>query len=181
MLSSSSPRRRGSILLLSLALLSAGAFAQVRTEWRSAYLRCGGADVRALAECYEATPYCISETLTFVRGGRRAIVGLHKHYQPHDVNKLHVPVLAYTAATWGCVPGAAGGHYIAVRISRPDNGSCRECASEQVYDLNGRLVASGLQFDDRGRPREDPDAHVRARKLLGTVSPDAHAPIYARE
>jgi hypothetical protein len=178
---SSSARRRGSIVFLTLALVSASGFAHVRTEWRSAYLRCGGADVRALAECYEATRYCISETLTFVRGGRRAVVGLHKHYEPHDVQKLSVPVLAYTGATWACVPGATGGHYVAVRITRPDNRSCRECASEQVYDLNGRLLASGLTFDERGRARVDPDAQVHARTLLGPAEPGAHGPIYAQK
>ena len=169
------------VIVLSLALFNVSTFAQVRTEWRSAHLRCGGADVRALAQCYEATPYCISETLTFVRGGRRAIVGVHKHYEPHDVHRSNVPVLAYTASKWACLPGAVGGHYLVVTGARAEGGKCRDCGFEQIYDLNGRLLASQLQFDERGRPREDAAAPVYARKLLGEVAPGAHAPIYARE
>ena len=148
------------------------------TEWRTAFLDCGGAQVRALAECYTATRFCISETLTFVRRERRTVVGLHKHYDPQDIDKLKVPVLNYTAFEWACLRGASGGHYVSVTLARTDAGSCSECEFHQLYDLNGRLVASRLAFDKRGRPRENPEAAGSMRQLTGRPDPKAYAAIY---
>ena len=78
---------------------------QLATEWRAGYLECGRTQVRALAECYEATPHCVSETLSFSRPERRVRVGLHGHYEARTIAKVPVQVLDYRAASWACVCG----------------------------------------------------------------------------
>ena len=164
--------------VIAFAFVPALAFAKHHTEWRTGYLDCGKVQVRALAECYEKTDFCISETLTFVRGGRRTVVGLHKHYQPHEVNRLKVPVLSYTADDWVCLPGASRGHYVSVLLSQTGGGNCSMCEFTQLYDLNGRLVAAGLDFNERGQPRENAGGVSLMRRLTAPSAPRAFASIY---
>jgi hypothetical protein len=166
-----------SALLAAVASFAAGgAAAQSHTDWHTAYLECGGARIRALSECYRETKSCISETLTFERGGRRAVVGLHKHYAPNEVGKLKVPVLVYTAWSWTCLPGTRGGHFLAVSLA--NGGSCGHCEFVQIYDLNGRLAASSLVFDGDGKSRVDPAFDAKVRTLVGDVGRGALREIY---
>ena len=176
----SSPRRRGSRLLFALlVLLPTLACAQYHTEWRSAYMECGKTQVRALAECYVSTELCISETLTFSRGGRRAIVGMHQHYETYDLRKLKVQALDYHASSWACLPGKNGGHYLLVVMDHAARGNCgSECSFIQAYDATGRLLAASVKFDARGRPRDNAAGVTLVRQLTGLPAPNAFAAIY---
>ena len=158
----------------------APALAQHHTAWHTGYLSCGNTQIRALAECYEDARFCVSETLTFVRGGRRTVVGLHKHYDNYgDISPIKVPVLSYTAHDWACFPGVSGGHYVYLVLSQTGGGNCNVCEFGQLYDLNGRLVASRVEFNERGRARENAAADATIRRLLGPSSaPRVFASIY---
>jgi hypothetical protein len=177
----SSWRTPGSILIFVVSLLAPTfAFAQYHTEWRTAYLECGKAQVRALAECYENTDFCISETLTFVRSGRRAIVGVHQHFESFALGKLKVQALDYHASSWACLPGKNGGHYVLVVVDHTGGtDNCgNECSFVQLYDPGGRLVAASMKFDARGRPRDNAAGTTLIRQLTGQPAPRAFAAIY---
>ena len=156
----------------------APALAQHHTEWRAAYLDCGKTHVRALAECYETTDFCISESLTFVRPGRRAVVGMHQHYETFDLKALKVQALDYHAAAWACVPGRRGGHYLSVVMEHA--GTCHQCSYIQLFDHNGHLVAASIRFDSRGRPRENVQGAALIQRLTGRLAPQAFASIYKK-
>jgi hypothetical protein len=156
-----------------VALSSAcAAAAQIGTEWRVGYMDCGRTQVRALAECYEATPNCISETLSFTRGERRVWVGLHPRYEARDIAKIPVQVLGYHAVTWTCAAASTGAHYVLVSLTRTNAGACAQCEYQMLYDLNGRLVASTALFNARGDARRDDEGRQTIAKL---VSEDARA------
>ena len=167
-------------MTFALLLLPTLALAQQYTAWHTAYLDCGGTQVRALAECYEDARFCVSETLTFTRGGRRTVVGLHKHLDTYDdVPRLKVPVLTYTAHDWACLPGASGGHYLYVVLSQTGGSNCNVCELRQLYDLNGRLVATDAEFNDRGRARRNDGGAAQILRAVGTPgAPQAFASIY---
>lgn len=73
-----------SVVAGSLWLISARA--DDRLEHRTGYIDCGSAQVRALAECYEHSAACVTETLSFSRRGGRLIVPLHTRYTEHSVS-----------------------------------------------------------------------------------------------
>lgn len=173
------PRTRGFGLLAGLLLVPALACAQYHTEWRSAYMDCGKAQVRALAECYENTELCISETLTFVRNGRRSIVGVHQHFETYEHHKLKVQALDHHASSWTCLPGRNGGHYLLVVVDPAARGACGgDCGFIQIYEPSGRLLAASVKFDARGRPRDNAAGTALMRSLTGSPAPNAFAAIY---
>ena len=163
------------ILVLLLLLAPALALAQY-TEWRTAYMDCGKTQVRALAECYENTGLCISETLSFARSGRRTIVGMHQHFETYDLHKRKVKVLDYHASSWACLTGKDGGRYLSVVMDH--SGACSDCTFVQLYDPNGRLVAASVKFDAHGKPRENAEGTSLMRRLTGPPAPRAFASIY---
>lgn len=140
--------------------------AHIGTEWRVGFLECGRTQVRALAECYEATPHCISETLSFTRGQRRVRVGLRPRYEARDVAKIPVWVLDYHAATWTCAEGASGEHYVLVNLARTNGGTCTQCEYQMLYDLNGRVVASTALFDAHGEARRNDEGRQAIERLV---------------
>ena len=154
----------------------APAYAQFHTEWRTAYIDCGKTQVRALAECYENSALCISETLTFARSGRRAIIGTHQHYETYELNKLKVQALDYHGSSWACLPGKDGSHYLLVAMDH--TGNCTECSFVKVFDPNGRLVATSVKFDARGKPRDNAEGASVVRRLTAPPTPRAFASIY---
>lgn len=178
--STSFPRRRESrAAVIALLLIPAPALAQHYTEWRAAYMQCGKAQVRALAECYENTALCVSETLTFVRNGRRAVVGMHQHYDTYELDdKLKVKALDYHASSWACVPGKDGGHYLSVVMDATRDAHCTECSFVKLYDPGGRLVAASVGFDARGRPHDNAEGASLIRRLTAPPAPRAFAAIY---
>lgn len=166
-------------IALALAFgVASPAAAQLATEWRSGYLECGRTQIRALAECYEATPHCVSETLSFSRRERRVRVGLHGQYEARTIAKVPVQVLDYRAASWACVAGAAGGHYVLVSLARTTGGSCAACEYKRLYELNGRLVASTVMFDARGEPRPDDGARTIIGRLVAETARRDVSPVY---
>lgn len=172
---------RGStrLILACFLLACAPVLAQHHTEWRAAYMQCGKAQVRALAECYENTAFCVSETLTFVRSGRRAVVGMHQHYDTYELDgKLKVKALDYHASSWACVPGKDGGHYVSVVMDATRDGQCTECSFVKLYDPGGRVVAASVKFDAGGRPHDNAEGASLIRRLTAPPAPRAFAAIY---
>src|SRR5688500_12497446 len=99
-------------LPLLLSLFSASALAQPILEHRAGFIDCGKSQVRALAECYERTQYCTTETLSFARRAGRTIVPVHALHVLHDVGGTKAKTLEYHATSWACLPGKSGGHYL---------------------------------------------------------------------
>ncbi len=130
-------------------------------------MECGRTQVRALAECYSATPHCISETLSFQRGERRVRVGLHARYEARDIAKVPVQVLDYHAFGWTCVAGAAGGHYVLVSLARANGAPCPECEYRRLYEESGRLVASTAAVDARGVLTPDARGRIAIERTIG--------------
>ena len=151
---------------------------QLGTEWRVGYMECGRTQVRALAECYETTPHCVSETLSFSRTERRVRVGLHGHYEERAIGKLPVQVLDYRAASWTCVSAQSGGHYLLVSLARTTAGACAACEYERLYEVSGRLVATTVTFDSRGEPRPNEGGRVTIARLVPAPARRDAIPVY---
>ena len=149
-------------------LCSTTALAGPGLEFRTGFIECGRSQIRARAECYDATAYCTTETLSFTRSGGRAIVPVHPERSNYEVAGAKLQALEYRASSWACVPGRTGGHYLVVVMSRPNGAACRDCEYSRLYDLNGRVVSTDL--DERGRDL--------MRKVLGGPGPHVFSDVY---
>ena len=143
------------------------ALAEPPTHARTGFIECGRAQIRARAECYDGSPHCATETLSFSRGAGRLIVPLHTHYVARDIGGGRTKTLDYRAASWACVPGQSGGHYLVVIMSRADGSECADCEYSRLYDLNGRLVATDLAFDARGHAKESRAGQDLMHEVIG--------------
>lgn len=151
-----------------LALASTCAIAQRNLERRTGFIDCGKSQVRALAECYDNTGYCVTETLSFARRAGRTIVPVHPHQAVHGVRGKKLKALDFHAAAWACLPGRYGGHYVVVLMNRATGANCSDCEYSRLYDLNGRLVATDLDKSGRELMHE----------VLGGPGPHVFAPVY---
>ena len=148
--------------------MSAGAIAQSALEHRAGVIDCGRTQVRALAECYEKSAYCTTETLSFARRAGRTIVPVHGQSAIHEVSGRKTRALDYSATSWACLPGRNGGRYLVVVMSRANGASCGDCEYSRLSDLNGRLVAT-----DRDKSGRD-----MMNALLGGPGPYAFSAVY---
>ena len=162
------------------ALLTGSALAQSPGGLRAGFIDCGKTQIRALAQCHDKTAYCTTETLSFSRRSGRTIVPMHAHSARYDVPGGKAQALAYTAASWACVPGASGGHYLVVVMGRANGESCTACEYSRLYDLNGRLIATDLDFSARGEPLASTSGPEMMRKLLGGPGPHPFASVYPK-
>ncbi|MCW5605419.1 MAG: hypothetical protein KIT18_12830 [Burkholderiales bacterium] len=158
-----------------VVLCSAAVQAQERLEERRGYIECGNARIAARAMCYEATSYCVTQTFTFSSTGSRATLAPHPHKSGHEVAGKAVEALDYHAGSWSCV-----GRYLLVGLHRSGEASCGKCEYEQVYNLSGRLLASALTVDDRGRVRENPQGRLLVETLAKGLERGQIQPIYRR-
>jgi hypothetical protein len=142
------------------------AHADDRYEQRAGFIDCGGAQVRALAECLEHSRWCVNETLSFSRRAARVIVPTHAKYTERRVAERKIKAADYVAHSWACIPGKSGGHYLVLVMSRAD-GRCTDCEYSRLYDLNGRLVAADFAFDSAGHARPDAEGREMMHKVLG--------------
>jgi len=165
---SSFRRTPESILTWIFALASGCALAQSAVEPRVGAIDCGRTQIRALAECYEKSGYCTTETLSFARRAGRTIVPVHGQSAIHQVSGRKTRALDYNAVSWACIPGRNGGHYLVVVMNRANGGSCSDCEYSRLYDLNGRLVAT-----DRDKSGRD-----MMNTVLGGPGPYAFAAVY---
>jgi hypothetical protein len=166
------------VALTFTALTGSAPAAQPETEWRTGFLDCGRTRIRALTECYPDTSLCLTETLTFERNGRRAVVPLHQHYGRYPLERASVRALNYRATSWACLEGGEGGHYVNVVMARVGQGCRSACAFEQMFDLSGRLVASRLAFGPDGAAREDARSLPLMLKLIAQPQPGAFETVY---
>lgn len=174
----------GSALLAALALLwHAGiACAQARDllEERSGFLECGNARISSRAVCHADTSLCASQTFTFSGPSGRATLAPHFHKSGYRHGDRMVEVLDYHAVSWACTAGSRSGRYLVVGLQRADGAACSECDYEQVYNLNGRLLVSGMSMDADGRARENREGRLFIGKLKGSVHPKQFRAIYDR-
>ena len=155
--------------ILTLTFLTCATASASPTTPLTGFIDCGNTQVRAYAECYENTLYCTTETLSFSRRAGRTIVPVHGQSATYEVSGRKERALDYRAASWACVRGKHGGHYLVVVMNRANGASCTDCEYARLYDLSGRLVAT-----DRDKPGRD-----MMRTVLGGPGPHAFAEVYA--
>ncbi len=137
-----------------------------------------GARITARAQCFEKTAYCLTETLTFARANSRSIAPLHRTHVMHELAGKKIKALDYHAASWGCVPGHTGGSYLMVALRRAAGGNCSECEYLRLYDLNGRLIAAELAFDEQGRARDNKRGREMMHEIPGAPELRAVTDVY---
>ena len=159
---------RRAVKALLVWTLCAPAFASSapKTELRAGFIECGDAHITARAQCFEKTDFCVTQTLSFSRRTGRLIVPLHSFYEEQEVAGSKVKYIEFHADSWACLPGKFGGQYLVVVMSRSSGGNCRECEYSRLYDLNGRLMATDLAFDSRGRARDSESGREFMSKVL---------------
>jgi hypothetical protein len=142
------------------------------------FIECGQTQVRARAQCYAGSSLCVSETLSFSRPQGRVIVGLHAHSsaQPGPAGKVRA--LDYQASAWRCAAGKNAGSYLVVLMTRSPRNDCAECEYARLYDLNGRLLATELAFDEERIARADDKGRSLMRALLAEPGIRDYRPVY---
>jgi hypothetical protein len=171
-----------SALLAALVLFwHAGAVcAQARDmlEERSGFLECGNVRISARAVCHAGTPLCASQTFTFSGASGRATLAPHFHKSAYRHGDRVVDVLDYHAVSWACTAGSRSGRYLVVGLQRAGGAVCTECDYEQVYNLSGRLLVSGMTVDADGRARENREGRLFIAKLKSGLHPKQFRPVF---
>ena len=174
----------GGALLAALALLwHAGiACAQARDtlEERAGFLECGSARISARAVCHPDTSLCTSQTFTFSGANGRTTLAPYFHKSAYRHGDRMVDVLDYYAVSWACITGSRSGRYLVVGLQRAGGAACTECDYEQIYNLNGRLLVSGMSIDADGRARENREGRSFIGKLKSSMHPKQFRPVYGR-
>lgn len=180
----------GSKLLAVLALLwhagiacaqaQTGAAAQPRDalEERTGFLECGNTRISARAACHPDTSLCASQTFTFSGANGRATLAPHFHKSAYRHGSGVVEALDYYAVSWACTAGSRSGRYLIVSLQRAGGAACTECDYEQVYNLDGRLLVSGMSMDADGRARENREGRLFIAKLKSGLHPKQFRPVY---
>ena len=136
------PAQAGTQLILGLlSILPTLAFA--KTTPNGARLHgTAGRPGRALASATRAR-FCISKP-DFRAHGRRAIVGVHQHYETFEVTSSSCR-RSTTTPRRGVLPGKDRSQFCWSPWTTPQIAG--ECSSLQLFDPNGRLVATSVKFD----------------------------------
>jgi hypothetical protein len=164
-----------------LALLWSG-FVHSRDalEERVGFMECGNARITARAMCHANTASCITQTLTFSGPNARATLAPHPHKSAQRVAGARVEALDYQTASWACLTGTKSGRYLLVGLHRAQEAPCTECDYEQVYNLSGRLLVSGMTVDADGRTRKNPQGRAFIEKLKSGLHPQQLRPVFSR-
>jgi hypothetical protein len=160
------------------ALLCATAQAGDTLEERTGFLECGSTRISARAACHPDTSLCTSQTFTFSGASGRATLAPHFHKSGHRHGGRVVEALDYYAVSWACTAGSRSGRYLVVGLQRAGDAACVECDYEQVYNLNGRLLVSGMRMDADGRARENREGRLFIAKLKSGLHPKQFRPVY---
>lgn len=161
-------------------LCCAAAHARGGLEERVGFLECGSTRITARAMCHGSTSLCVTQTLTFSGANARATLAPHPHKSGHLLSGRKIEALDYHAASWACTAGKESGRYLVIGLRRAGEAACAECDYEQIYNLNGRLLVSGMTVAAGGKVRENRQGRLFILKIKSGLHPKQFRPIYGR-